>query len=179
MVGLALFTLTGFAAPKFTVSVFVSGDSTNEISSFLTRELRDLPDVTVADRGEAIYQISVASIQITVDGKPNACALSILTTSRMDPDAWGLIVSTNELSIVQSVAKDLCTLEAQEVKVLPTANLKSTCQSIVADFDRSILERQRKIAAGMLKASETNAPSKRLESHEPEPSNNDRANFRL
>jgi hypothetical protein len=162
-----LSTLTGFAAPKFNVSVEVSGDATNEISSFLTRELRELPDVAIAQPGEAEYEISIVSLKISVAGKPNGYALSILATSRIDASAWSFVVSSNELSVVQGITKDLRTVELQEIKILPPDGLKAICQSIVADMDRTILERQRKLVDQLLKMSTTNAPSKRLENYEP------------
>jgi hypothetical protein len=160
-------TLTGFAEPKFNVSVEVSGDATNEISSFLTRELRELPDVAIAAPGEAEYEISIVSLQISGAGRPTGFALSILATSRIDASAWSLIVSSNELAVVQGVTKDLRTVELQKIKILPADGLKTSCQSIVADIDRTILERQRKLLDQLLQMSTTNAPSKHLENHEP------------
>jgi len=144
-----------FKIPKgaFRVAVDVSGkdEIANKIQSYINRELRRLPDVTVVE-SKPLYSLSI--VAIATGGYPlTSYAISLVVNERYSGETWflKLLAKDNKnVKLPESIyeyldkaTKDLVTFEHHELLLVPMDSLRERCEGIVATFDTKFLEPRR------------------------------------
>lgn len=131
-----------FAQTAFRVSLVLSIDNTdlkNEATSYITRELRSIPDVQVTDNSP-LFTIYITGLSTTTRSNvKNGFALAELVTLNL-----GWLAATENVS---PVLKDAVRVVDHEIMVGADDDLEQTCKELVASFDSQRLEPARKLEA--------------------------------
>ena len=136
---------------NFPVAVNVTGAVSNEINSYIKRELRDLKDVSMVDSEDATIILEIVSLETRNEaGTKTGYALSIVITSRYPKGFWSNFgaatshpLSSQDVGALQSLTDDLVRVEDHEIRTLPRDQLKMVCQGIAARLDSELLEKRR------------------------------------
>lgn len=135
-------------APKFSKAVSISVNANNTeikstIKSYIGRELRTLGDVEIVDQ-KWDYELRIIALNL---GKKSSdslgYALSIVVVSRNNEAILRLI----QPSVPENIMKfysDLPSFETASLVAGSTEKLKELCEELVTDFDKDVLERDRK-----------------------------------
>jgi len=125
-----------------------------EITSYFTRELRAIKDVTIVDDNPD-WLISVVALENKVnDGVSTGFTLSavILRPIKKNIFEWDMETAARkgkltpgQRTIIDTFISDGYHFESHLLRVGPTSDLKEMCQEIVADFDGKQLEDGRKM----------------------------------
>jgi hypothetical protein len=121
------------------------------ISSYLTRELRELQGVQVVDSA-AGYVLTVVAIETkSRGGQPTGVAMAVHSASVFDSALVGWVLQMRGEKLAESSRKavDLLTSRLQnpgqlELYVGADDDLKVLCERIVASFDTEMLEKRRR-----------------------------------
>lgn len=138
-----------FSGPFSTrVEVVVTSDTRKaEITSFLTRELRQLEGVTIVD-DDPEWRVTVVALEVkNINSNAMGYAVSVLITNPWQKEA----IRFYRDAITDPAAKttfDYIAPDAEEVmdlwlRTAPLEGLRSLCESIIADFDGQHLEKSR------------------------------------
>lgn len=133
---------------EFRVHVVIKADPglSNQVQSFLTRELRSLPDVVVTDENP-FWQIEVVALEL---GSHAGYALSVVTSELVDEQTLSDILrstlgaSEKAAVFAKKWASGTVRIDSHGLRLIPAEGLKHACQAIVADFDSEELEPVRK-----------------------------------
>jgi hypothetical protein len=149
-------------APKFhaSVSLAVSAPDSikREVTSFLSRELRELGDVTLVESG-GNAELQVVVMELTSDGENLGFAFSVVSFLHLPP--WlveKLSVSGPSGELDKGFVADLVTVPDHWLKVGGSGDLKVLCQKVVATFDTEVLAEMRQGAAVARKEFEERKP---------------------
>lgn len=121
------------------VAVDIHGDAslTDEVSSYILRELRSIPDVSVV-KDNADYTLSIKARKMSTDG----VIIIASALNHFDDEAFfkalGAKVEDELPSVVYAMTEDLVTYHGTIVSWGP--NVKVNCVQIVAKFDSGLLE---------------------------------------
>jgi hypothetical protein len=136
---------------RFRVSVMVSGsDSLKKlVASYITKELRSLPDVVVVEK-EPEYTISIVATELKrKKGYTAGFVLSLVELKLFDTKhflediktvMFPNLVPEGIRQYVETQMPGLCRIHYQQAITGSEKELSSTCSTIVANFDRRNLE---------------------------------------
>jgi len=126
-----------------TISIDVSADEPLKarITSYLTRELRSIPGITISD-SDVSYSIEVVAVST-----PNLIALSVVKT---EPYRAFIKVLKDKITDQQSKVYlnqmgNAVNIVGHGVRTTSVDELAQTCKEIIAEFDGGLLESNRKI----------------------------------
>ena len=136
-----------------TVKVVISADEAleSEITSYVSRELRSLQGILVADTNHD-YEINIVAFRVPRD-QPTLLVLSYLFTHVMLADkqrGLQLALRADMLPVFNQLYREVHQINDFGVMTFAAkGHLKQQCQGIVAKFDAKVLEPQRKIHEGI------------------------------
>jgi len=142
------------------VDLQVSADETitGEVNSFLSRELRTLPNVRIeADRPDYVLRV-MALEQKTLGGQKAGFAMSVLASEPLDTSTFSLLVAscaesdTLQASMLRTFAIGAERILNHWLRTGPSDDLRDCCVRIVADFDTQYLEPTRKFREKVLES---------------------------
>jgi uncharacterized protein involved in exopolysaccharide biosynthesis len=143
------------APPKYsaTVQLYISGEDDTlktQVNSFLSRELRSLGDITIVDvKPDIVFQVIALRLK-SQQGTPPVSGFSIATLITSPETYEFLKVLKDRIGDVLLDALKTRTGGGSYVldfrlRSGSLDDVKSICQQIVADFDATILDQQRKL----------------------------------
>ena len=126
-----------------TISIEVGADEPLKarITSYLTRELRSIPGITIGDT-HVDYGIEVVAVST-----PNLIALSVVKT---EPYEAFIKVLKDKITDQQSKLyldqmRNAVNVVGHGIRTTPVEKLDQTCKDLIADFDGGLLESNRKV----------------------------------
>jgi len=143
---LLLIPLSAFAEEKkMFVSVVVTGDNKDQISSYVKRELRELNDVELIPFGD--YSIYIVCLEAeNRNREPIGFTLSWVVTDTWEP--WEIVLRTLAECGPRSAYDEArtavpVTLKQHIIQTIPMEDVKKACERLVAKFDTQVLEPDR------------------------------------
>lgn len=146
------------------VALDVSGPSSIEplVRSYLTRELRSIPDIIlVNDDGD--FNVTVVAMELSAGREILGIALSVVVLEAIPTSGLvsvavaesGLEISQEQVFEISTAAQQLDngygSLVTHRLLTGPQNSLQSRCQEIIADFDGELLESQRRLVRDWLR----------------------------
>jgi hypothetical protein len=139
---------------QLSISYRTDGTMKTQITSFLSRELRGLGDVTVVD-DNGHYLISVVGLTLVAGGKTAGFALATVYLRASQKAEWATDKWFHDMTGVEKI--ELWRLDVlrelfrhgpefldSQLHTGQFSSLQKICQEIVADFDTTILDSARK-----------------------------------
>jgi hypothetical protein len=151
-------------AGDITVSMSVSGDEqlTELVSSYINREFRDLHDVTIVSDTRADYEVRVIALANTLKtGQQIGYILSVVVLATVPTNTFDAAVSKEIRPFLHNYLATLSQFDNNYLYSSGPAELKTTCENIVARIDSAIFEPERQNERQieiLLKNISTNAP---------------------
>lgn len=149
-----------YSPSKFaaTVQLSITCDDASlksQITSYLSRELRSLGDITIVDEHADFVISAIAMTLATEDGSPRGFVIAIRTTKPERTEWWTAgwlkaflgveTVSKAKLEVLKMLHEnDEHNLQFTLVKGSLDA-VQRHCKQIIADFDTEVLESERKL----------------------------------
>lgn len=143
--------------PKFSARVELSVSSSEQITgegtSYLSRELRSLPDVTIVEQ-DPDWLMSVVALEVKTKGGYTAgVAISIVILKPYKTAPLKVVVgplTPDKEKLVDMATTDLYSYQGQWLRTGASSELKELCQGIIADFDSKHLDKDRKFHQEMI-----------------------------
>jgi len=136
---------------RYDVEISITADRSieDEVISYISRELRSLNDVDIVDEN-AVFIIEIIALEVkSKDGVKAGVAISVLILSPYYGSALKEFLKrrtgTDQDILVDTLTSDLYSKDGHWIEVGGAKDLKSICESIVAEFDAKCLEELRKL----------------------------------
>ena len=130
----------------------------DNVTSFLSRELRSLKDVELVRRDDpqVEFVISVAGMPlVTKGGTTTGFALSVTVYSPMTQSALDIVLSNKanpgNIKELSEIFLPYVRIQSNDVYVGGTDDIRKQCEMIVVSFDRKVLQAARDSYARYLK----------------------------
>lgn len=142
--------ITKAGAFRIKLNVSAGGNFEKEIRESLANELTSHNDVILVD-SDAEYVISISAMETNVKEIPNPYIVLSVTISnpfvKDIVDVKQLLTKMNpfQASYMRNYFSNARVLLDHQLKFVEPEKLTSTCQEIVADFDKKYLEKSRKM----------------------------------
>jgi len=146
----------GAELPKFSASVTISVSANElieqEVTSYISRELRQLGDVMIVDEGFR-WQLGIVALEANLtDGKKSGFVLSAVIVEHFDNSIFDYVAGEKEhVEETKAITEDLVSFPDHVVYVGATKDLQLLCQKLVAHFDATHLDSARKTRQALLK----------------------------
>ncbi len=156
---LALFVLTTTCVaqetPKFnpTIAVNVSANDAikGEITSFISRELRQLGDVTVTDQ-DPTWELQIVGMEAYLKSGPKSgFVISVVIFQHFKGSIFDILPDKKQAEGLKKFTAGLVSYPDHWIRSGSTDELKQVCQGIVADFDAKHLDPSRSQFKAFLK----------------------------
>jgi hypothetical protein len=139
----------GQEALKFhgSVKLSISGEESikNEITSFMSRELRELSDVTVVDENPD-WEISVVAMESHLkSGQKTGFVISVVLFQHYNPKVFDILFDKKHAEVAKNLMTRAVIYLDHWLRSGSTEELKTVCQGLVADFDSKHLAEARKL----------------------------------
>ena len=144
---LALTANEATAQTRVAVSVSATDSLRNQITSYITRELRTIPDIVIVeDKPE--YEIQIVALNDALEsGRKIGYSMSVVITYRVGDFFVKELAGTNNQTVkyaASMLAEDYVDVRTHRLLTGPNEGLQANCSKVVADFDASELEPTRK-----------------------------------
>lgn len=148
-------TFTQESQPKFScrISLDITADDKikDEISSYISRELRSLGDVVITDADPAL-KVEIVALEVHSGNSSVGYALSVLVSSYLGSLTLDRFVtsiasgpsSNEDKQVLRGVYVDYRKIVSHFVQTGPKSDLALTCKKIVTTIDSDAIEGERK-----------------------------------
>jgi len=142
---------------RISLSVDAADGLNSRITSYLSRELRKIDDVTITDTNP-LYRINCVALKTISRGGENlGYALSFVVTSTMPSTFTSMFVrsklSADDLKTIQSWNNNDGVVVQHFVQICGPDDIRTVCAQLVAQIDGSLIESARKFAQDYIESS--------------------------